>query len=293
MAERTEKQSNKKRWFCCVFAVMLFAVCAVAAYPIYVGNKTLETHEYKIESELLPVAFDGYKIAQVSDLHNAEFGQGNKNLLSELAKTAADVILLTGDLIDSRKTNVEKALQFVEKAVEIAPTYYVTGNHEERIPETYNLLKTGLIGFGVTVLENEGVWLEKEGARIRLIGLKDPACVGSWNAEQEGYVRTQLNAFVWGEEYTVLLSHRPELFDLYAERGVDLVFSGHAHGGQFRLPKMGGLFAPDQGFFPKYDAGLYEKGRTKMLVSRGLGNSLFPFRVNNNPEIVVAVLCKK
>jgi predicted MPP superfamily phosphohydrolase len=99
-----------------------------------------------------------------------------------------------------------------------------------------------------------------------------------------------LSVFAWGETYTVLLSHRPELFDCYVAKGADLVFSGHAHGGQFRLPFLGGVFAPDQGLFPTYDAGLYQQKGTSMIVSRGLGNSLFPFRVNNRPEIVVVTL---
>ena len=90
--------------------------------------------------------------------------------------------------------------------------------------------------------------------------------------------------------YTILLSHRPELFETYMDGGIDLVFSGHAHGGQFRLPFIGGLVAPNQGMFPKYDAGLYTDGGTSMVVSRGIGNSIIPFRFNNRPEIVLVEL---
>ena len=90
--------------------------------------------------------------------------------------------------------------------------------------------------------------------------------------------------------YTVLLSHRPELFAVYAEQGIDLVFSGHAHGGQFRLPILGGLIAPNQGLFPQFDAGQFTSGQTAMLVSRGIGNSVIPIRINNRPQIVVAEL---
>jgi predicted MPP superfamily phosphohydrolase len=301
MDARGKKKSNKRRWLFLVLAVLMTAVMTLfgfAAYQISMENKRIEINEYVIKSERLTAAFDGYKIAQVSDLHNAEFGEDNERLLSKLQEADADIILLTGDIIDSRKTDVAVALRFVERVVKIAPTYYVKGNHEERVAKAYEQLKNGMISYGVTVLENQAVTIEKDGENIRLIGVKDPACVGEWDEDVEkSYVKTQLQQFAWGTEtdYTVLLSHRPELFDLYAEMGVDLVFSGHAHGGQFRLPRIGGLFAPDQGFFPKYDGGLYEKGengQTKMLVSRGLGNSLFPFRVNNPPEIVVAVLEK-
>ena len=289
-----KKKSNKKRWSFVALAVLmaLLTLFGFAAYRIAMENKSIEINEYSIKSERLPTAFDGYRIAQVSDLHNAEFGEGNEELLAKLQEANADVILLTGDIIDSRKTDVDVALRFTERAAKLAPTYYVKGNHEERVSKEYESLKNGLISQGVTVLENQAATIEKDGEYIRLIGVKDPACIGEWSVEEEAYLRTQLSGFAWGAEteYTVLLSHRPELFSLYVETGVDLVFSGHAHGGQFRLPKIGGLFAPDQGFFPKYDGGLYEEAQTKMLVSRGLGNSLFPFRVNNNPEIVVAVL---
>ena len=292
MSANVERQSNKKRWFFVCIAVILAVMVAFSAYWTVHGSATLEVNEYVIQSERLPTAFDGYKIAQISDLHNAEFGEGNEKLLAALKNTAADAIVLTGDLVDARRTDVGVALRFAEKAVEIAPTYYVTGNHEMRISE-YADLKTGLLDCGVTVLENEAVMIEKAGEHIRFVGLKDPACVTERDADvAKSYIQTKLKTFEWGVDYTVLLSHRPELFEVYVETGADLVFSGHAHGGQFRLPKIGGLFAPGQGFFPKYDGGVYEKEQTKMLVSRGLGNSLFPFRVNNNPEIVVAVLRK-
>ena len=104
-------------------------------------------------------------------------------------------------------------------------------------------------------------------------------------------VSTKLNTLMEQETaYAILLSHRPELFETYAACGVDLVLSGHAHGGQFRLPFIGGLIAPNQGLFPKYDAGLFTDGNTNMIVSRGIGNSIIPIRFNNRPEIVLLEL---
>lgn len=293
-----ETRSMKKRII--KIAVSIFLTVAVVvsgvgcARKIARENKTLEIDEYVVESERLPSAFNGYKIAQVSDLHNVEFGENNEGLLSALSSVNADAIVLTGDLVDSRKTNVEKALQFVEAVVKIAPTYYVTGNHESRISE-YLDLKSGLLSHGVMVLENQTATVEKNGEYIRFIGLQDPAFTQKGQAKnaEKAYVETQLSAFALGEEYAILLSHRPEFFEVYAEYKADLVFSGHAHGGQFRIPKIGGLFAPNQGFLPKYDAGKFEKGQTTMFVSRGLGNSLFPFRINNPPEIIVTTLKKK
>ena len=230
------KKRNKKRVILIVTVVILVGLCCWTIW----GNTVLEINEYAIMSDKIPEAFTGFRIAQVSDLHNAEFGDGNEKLIELLSQTDPDIIVITGDLIDSRHTDIEIALEFARQAINIAPIYYVSGNHEARVRE-YEDLKMGLAEAGVNVLEDQ-------------------------------------------------ISHRPELFDLYVETEMDLVFSGHAHGGQFRLPFIGGLVAPNQGFFPKYDAGLFSVDSTNMIVSRGVGNSIIPIRFNNRPEIVVAVL---
>ena len=280
------KKWNKKNWLC-VAAICLVVISAW----IVLGNTNLEITEYYVSSSRIPDPFDGFEIAQISDLHNAEFGDGNKDLLELLSQIKPDVIVLTGDLIDSRQTDIEIALDFAGKAVQIAPVYYVTGNHEARVPE-YEQLKTGLIDLGVTVLENQKVQITKDGESITLLGIQDPSFRTDYLFGDAESVSRQAITSLQNESdgFTVLLSHRPELFDLYVNTGVDLVFSGHAHGGQFSLPFVGGLVAPNQGFFPKYDAGQFVGKNTTMIVSRGVGNSIFPFRINNPPEIVVAEL---
>ena len=255
------------------------------------ANTALEINEYKIIHDQIPESFSGFRIAQVSDLHNAELGNGNENLLAMLSQSNPDMIVLTGDLIDSRHTDIEIALDFAGKAVQIAPVYYVTGNHEARVSE-YEQLKTGLTDLGVTVLENQKVQITRDGESITLMGIQDPSfrtdyLFGDAESVSRQAITSLQNA---SDGYTVLLSHRPELFDLYVDAGIDLVFSGHAHGGQFRLPFVGGLVAPNQGFFPKYDAGQFIEENTTMVVSRGVGNSIVPFRINNPPEIVVVEL---
>lgn len=246
------------------------------------GNTAVEVNEWAIGSEELPREFDGFRIAQVSDLHNAEFGDGNERLLKLLRQAEPDVIVITGDVVDSRNTDVSAALDFAEAAVEIAPCYYVSGNHESRIG-AWTELREGFKAAGAAVLENEKVTLERGGGAVTLLGLQDP----SFGMDTASVLRRLMA----GEEgYTILLSHRPELFVLYAACGVDLVFSGHAHGGQVRLPFAGGLAAPNQGFFPEYDSGRFDSGGTTMLVSRGLGNSMFPLRIFNRPEILVVQL---
>ncbi len=253
------------------------------------GNTALMLSTITVSSSRVPYEFSGFRIAQVSDLHNAEFGEGNTILLQAISGATPDVIVITGDLVDSRHTDIGIALAFAEEAVQIAPVYYVTGNHEASLSQ-YTELKTSLEAVGVVVLEDDAIQLEYKGSYVTLIGLSDPnfTIKGDMFNEAPAMIGTKLNSLMDAETgYTILLSHRPELFDTYVSCGIDLVFSGHAHGGQFRLPLIGGLVAPNQGFFPKYDAGLYTAGKTNMVVSRGIGNSIIPFRFNNRPEVVL------
>jgi predicted MPP superfamily phosphohydrolase len=273
-------------------------LCAIIAIffvlPIWTiwGNTALTMNNIKISSSRIPTAFSGFRIAQVSDLHNAEFGKGNKKLLELLSESKPDIIVITGDLVDAGHTDIDVALDFAKGAVSVAPVYYVTGNHEASL-SLYNELKTGLETIGVVVLEDEKIQLKRDKEVITLIGLSDPnfTLKSDIFGKASAMVSTKLNSLTDDESiYTILLSHRPELFESYAHCNIDLVLSGHAHGGQFRLPFIGGLIAPDQGIFPKYDAGLFTNGSTNMIVSRGLGNSIIPIRFNNRPEIIITEL---
>ena len=251
-----------------VLIVSVLVILCLGIWTLW-GNTALEVNEYKILSDKIPEAFSGFWIAQVADLHNAEFGEDNEMLIELLFQTDPDMIVITGDLIDSRHTDIEIALDFAGKAVQIAPVYYVTGNHEARIPE-YEQLKTGLVDLGVTVLENQKAQITRDGESITLMGIQDPSFSTDYLFGDAESVSRQAITSLQNESdgFTVLLSHRPELFDLYVGTGVDLVLSGHAHGGQFRLPAVGGLVAPNQGFFPKYDAGQFIEENTTMVVSR-------------------------
>ena len=270
-----------------VVAAILFALIAWIIW----GNTALELNTYTISSSKLPQSFDGYRIAHVSDLHNAEMGKNNEKLLTMLRDADPDMIAITGDLVDSRNTDIEVALQFVREAVKIAPCYYVTGNHEARISE-YDELKAGMEAAGVTVLEDAQTDISLTGEFITLIGVNDPSYQTDYLfGDSETVMNTKLEELHSEKDgFTILLSHRPELFDTYADQGMDLVLSGHAHGGQFRLPFIGGLVAPNQGLFPEYDAGIYTEGNTNMFVSRGVGNSILPFRINNRPEVILIEL---
>ena len=283
------KKPNKK-------TVLIVSVLVILCLGIWIlwGNIALEVNEYEIVSDRIPEAFAGFRIAQVSDLHNKDFGEGYGQLLTLLSEINPDIIVVTGDLIDSRRTDLDVALEFAWQAGKIARVYYVSGNHEARVPE-YEDLKTGLVKAGVVILENQKVQITREGESITLMGIDDPSFQEDYLfGDSESVVRQAIYDLQnESDGYTILLSHRPELFDLYVETEMDLVFSGHAHGGQFRLPFIGGLAAPNQGLFPKYDAGVFSENDTHMVVSRGIGNSIIPLRFNNPPEIVVVKLTIK
>ena len=270
-------------WLMIAAALLLAAI----VFLIVRGNTRPVLREYTVSAPDLPREADGMRIVQVSDLHNAVPG-GSGRLLHILRQARPDLIALTGDLFDARrKRGHGKALGLAVEAVKIAPCYWIMGNHEARLPDGEELAEA-LAACGVTVLRNESRTL-LPGLILR--GVDDPALRTDDPREEAAVMEAQLAAFP-RDGFSVLLSHRPECFELYVRYGADLVLTGHAHGGQWRFPGAGGLFAPRQGLFPRYDGGLYADGRTVMIVSRGLGNSLFPFRLFNPPEAVAVTLHK-
>lgn len=272
--------------------VLITAAVLVPALLIWLlwANSSPAATQVAVASGALPGAFEGFKIAHVSDLHNAVFGRENEKLLSLIRAAKPDIIAITGDLIDSRHTDIDSALAFVEAAAEIAPVYYVTGNHESRLD--FDEIEPRLIAAGARVLRNEAEDIGRGGERIRLAGIDDPSFIRTGGTAEERAAAELEQLGDGGGTFTVLLAHRPELVEVYAEYGAGLVLSGHAHGGQVRLPLLGGLYAPGQGLLPEYDSGLYSLGETQMVVSRGLGNSVAPLRVNNRPELVIVTLSR-
>lgn len=260
---------------------------------LYANNQWLQVSSYEVSTERIPESFDGLIIVQLSDLHDAEFGQSQVKLAKKVKKINPDIIFLTGDLVDSNRYDLENSLNLVKKLVKITDVYYVTGNHEvavNRMDEITDALRSS----GVNVLNNEAKVIERNGEQLVIAGIEDPLMEPMELPEKPiaKYMDRALDG-IPDQTYRLLLSHRPEVFDEYVERQVDLIFTGHAHGGQVRIPGIGGLIAPGQGWFPEYTAGVHTKGITTMVVSRGLGNSLILYRVFNRPEIVVVTLRKK
>jgi predicted MPP superfamily phosphohydrolase len=276
-----------------IIIVIILALLALFVGWMVWGNLTIGTTHYEIAFKNLPSSFEGYKIAQISDLHNAKFGENNARIIEILHEEKPDMIAITGDLIDSNRTDIDIAVQFMQQAVQIAPCYYVTGNHEAWIGEDYQQLEKKMIDVGVRILHDEVMPIYKDGESIQLIGLDDPDFADRDAVVQDSMLDSKLKNLKLQDGFKLLLSHRPETFHSYVSTNVDLVLSGHAHGGQFRMPFIGGIVAPNQGLFPEYDAGVFGERGTTMVVSRGIGNSIIPVRLNNRPEIVIVKLQPK
>lgn len=254
-------------------------------------NDSIVINKISFKNSRVPNEFNGYKIVHISDLHNKQFGEKQHNIIEKISGINPDIIVITGDMIDSYNTKVDVALELASEAIKIAPIYYVTGNHEIRIG--YEDFRAKLIEKGVVVLDNEKVELLRGKSRIEIIGLADTSFrrVKEIECQQVEYVETNLNNIVKeNDNFKILLSHRPHLFHSYSKYDVDLTFCGHGHGGQFRIPFVGGILVPDQGLFPKYSEGMHTENNTSMVVSRGLGNSAFPQRLFNRPELIVVEL---
>ncbi|MBE5886244.1 MAG: metallophosphoesterase [Lachnospiraceae bacterium] len=281
---KREKQKKKKSK---VKSFILIAIMFLLIVWLVYGNVSLQTTVYEVPVSTEYSDMNGFTIVQISDLHNARFGKEQARLLKAVAEQEPDIIAVTGDLVDSSHTDLNIAMEFMKQAVGIAPVYYVTGNHEGWLGATYGELEKRLEEAGVFVLNNTMYSGQFEGMDLNIAGVHDPDMPGN-NIVLAKQVIPELTADAEG--YTILLSHRPELFDTYAESNINLVLSGHYHGGQFRIPFIGGVIAPGAGLFPEYTEGTFTKSGTTMVVSRGLGNSVIPVRINNRPEVVVVRL---
>lgn len=238
----------------------------------------------------LPEGFDGYKIVQLSDLHGHEYGEGNEELLALVWEQKPDLIVVTGDVID-QEGQMEMIPALAKGLAAIAPSYYVTGNHEWSLGTgAVKELKNVLFQCGVRPLSNQFEVLERNGSQMVLAGVDDP------NGYADQMTPEALFAQIGQQTpglFTLLLAHRNDRFGEYADAGYDFVMSGHGHGGIVRLPFLGGLVGTNRHFFPKWTSGIYTVGDSTLFVSRGLGNNTVPFkgfRIFNRPELAVVTL---
>ena len=270
-----------------VIRTFFIVVILVAAFLI-IDTNCISTGRYTTGNKDLPEAFDGFKIVEVADLHNKGFGIDQNYLMYKIKKENPDIIVVTGDLVDRRKWGTKNAMLFIDKAVEVAPVYFVSGNHEVWSGK-YDYIKDLLLEKGVIVLDDETRVIKKGNDKISISGIIDTGFEDREDYADKIIEEVSIEAKEKAD-YNILLSHRPEHMDDYVNSDFDLVFSGHAHGGQFRIPFVGGVYAPHQGFMPKYTGGIYKEENTEMILSRGLGNSTIPVRIFNMPEITVTKL---
>lgn len=268
---------------------LLLAICGVLFFRW--SNRSLQIEAFTYASPRLPEGFDGCTIVQLSDLHGASFGEDNAELIAAVAAQDPDLIFLTGDIQDRyRKTPASYTAAIGRAMAGIAPTYFVTGNHEWAFPDVREL-KRALKDAGVTVLTNEFVALERDGGVIFLAGIDDPN--GFADQKSPEALAEEVKAAAGGG-FWMLLAHRNNYFEKqYSSLGADLVISGHGHGGLIRLPFTDGLISVERTLFPSYTSGFYQFNGRDVFVSRGLGNSGPSFRLFNRPQLVTLTLEKE
>lgn len=286
---------------------IIIALILAGGVFLHWSNKAIVTTSYEYRDKGVPEGFDGYRITQVSDLQSEYFGREQKTLLKKVRESRPDIIVFTGDLLDRNHTDYEASMTAMKGLVEIAPVYYVNGNHEMALPQAdTSEFYDELAKMGVNLLFDDETALRRGESVMRLLGLSEDTLYESkvsdrrTSTEYDSSViidmMNNLTKNVEKEDFAVMLTHEPQFFETYEEGGggkVNLIFAGHAHGGQIRLPFTEGLFAPGQGTMPRLTSGVHRINNTSMVISRGLGNSVFPVRLFNRPEVVVVELRKE
>ena len=265
----------------------------IVASSIIRQNKKLKVRKTTLKFDKLPQAFDNFKIAQVTDIHCDKVGHSDLSFINKIKNFNPDMIVITGDILDSYNNNMDIAYNILSQLAIVAPCYFVSGNHELRLPEEYEQLINRMKKLNITHLHNSKLFITKNNESINLVGVEDYNFFKNEDNlnHRANFIKT-LKELYSSNHFNILLSHRPEKFPIYADIKYELIFSGHAHGGQWRIPFVGGIFSPSQGFFPKYTNGNYVLEDSTMIVSQGLGNSSFPIRINNRIELILATLKK-
>lgn len=267
-------------------AVLLVLTALLAAGFLLWGNCSLQTTETTLVSPALPPAFDGLRIVELADLHGRVFGRGSRRLLAAVRRAEPDLICIDGDLFDEH-TDLAMLPPLLRGLCAIAPVYYVTGNHEWRVPGLRGILAQ-MRACGVTVLQDDWRVLRRGEDALVLAGTDDPC--GPAERKTPAELIADIRAEAGEAAFLLLLAHRNDQLPQWSALGVQAVLAGHCHGGVVRLPFVGGLFGTDRRLFPAWDAGLYRQGETALYVSRGLGYTNVHFRLFNRPEVAVIIL---
>ncbi|MBE5822069.1 MAG: metallophosphoesterase [Clostridiales bacterium] len=278
--------------------VFIMLIVLVAIYLIYgyFTSKKVVLSKYIIESNKIPDSFNEFKIIQISDLHDMKhIDEIYNNVILE----NPDIIVMTGDMINfnSQFNNELNVIKFIKKLENKYPIYYINGNHELKLEETdkknnknnYEKYKNELIKNNVIMLDGEKIEIDKNGEKIYLYGLKETP--KDYLKKNKNNISNKIE--IDKTHFNILLAHNPLKFELYEKMGFNLVLSGHVHGGEIRMPFIKGVLSPDRTLFPKYSKGEYNINDTKMILSAGLGDKTFKFRINNPYDLVCITLRSK
>ncbi|MGR6836611.1 metallophosphoesterase [Syntrophomonas erecta] len=284
----------------------ILGIVLAAALFIYCQNHWLYVSNYTLNSPALPDKFNGFKILQLSDLHSHSFGENNTRLLKKIQAINPDIIVVTGDMLNSLHDDGHVFRKLAQELANYYPLYYISGNHEqiarlraEQSGAQWNQdYLNSLSQSGVTLLDNQMISLKRDNQHINLYGLKVPLMYYSAKNTTIPEEKIELNVSLIEKylgkpdqnAFNILLVHTPSYLSTYDQWGADLIFAGHMHGGIVRIPFKGGLLSPEKEFFPYYDAGRFEAEKGTMFVSRGLGNYSLNLRIFNPPELVVVTL---
>lgn len=264
-----------------IFIRFFISAVFVLGVICYWHNNAIATNHYEYENSKIPESFNGFKILQISDWHNKDFGS---QLFTKVENTNPDIVVLTGDFIDVYNPNKKLAFEFFEKLLEKYPVYFVTGNHEKVLFQKNYSIQQAVKKQGIVYLDNSFAEITKNDESITIYGIKDY----TYNKDVDFDMKQTIDEN--NKNFSILLAHQPKYFDTYSKYNVDLILSGHEHGGQIRLPGIGSIYS-HQGWFAEWTAGKHELNNSTMIVSRGLGNSkILPIRTFNQPELVVITL---
>lgn len=287
--KRSRRRNPLVSLFKTVFNIAI--ICAVICGFLWYSNNVVYVEEYQYSANI-PESFSDYKIVHLTDFHIGDNISLYNSVIEKVSALEPDVIVITGDFIDIDEYDEENALKVARQLCDISDVYYVSGNHEGALiakqPDLFKKLESA----GFKLLDNTSVHLKKGGNRIALAGTKDESMYFAENFDEMRQRGIKMSTMGVSENtFTVFLAHRPENIELYVRKNT-LVLSGHAHGGQIYIPFIGGIYAPGQGYLPKYYRGMYEVNGCDMLVNRGIGNSSAPQRIFNQPEVALIRLKK-
>lgn len=281
-----------------IVSIIFILIVIIPLMTILISNKIISISRYTITSDKIPEAFNNFKILQLSDLHSKDFENNNEKLIEKIDKENPDVIFMSGDMVNLYDKNFEVLFKLIDNLSEKYTIYYILGNHEETL---YDVDIDKIVNYleerNVNVINNQKTELIKDNQKINLYGLgynqkfytQSGNKYGN-NMEYTADVISNTLGSINKNEYNILLTHNPLLFEAYSKWGVDLVFAGHIHGGVIIIPFLGGLLSPEEKFFPKYYKGKYILNNSTMIVNAGLGNGKIPIRIFNRPDISVITL---